>query len=42
LSKVVEQYIKRKIRTLVLTPAEFSDFAENLQSRPHLLIWEIE
>ena len=40
LSKVVEQYIKRKIRTLVLTPAEFADFAENLQSRPHLMIWQ--
>lgn len=42
LSHVVEQYIKRKIRTLVLNREEFRDFSEKLQSRPHLLIWKAE
>ena len=39
LSSKVEEYIKRKIRTLVLTKEEFSGFTDKLQSRPHLLIW---
>jgi len=42
LSNVVEQYIKRKIRTLVLSQAEFGEFSQKLQSRPHLLIWKAE
>lgn len=40
LSKKVELFIKRKIRTLVLTNKEFESFSQNLSSRPHLLIWK--
>ena len=36
----VEKYISRKIRTLVLSQAEFLDFTSTLKSRPHLLIWK--
>ena len=40
LSRKTELYIKRKIRTLVLSEAEFENFLDNLQSQPNILIWE--
>jgi DNA-binding transcriptional ArsR family regulator len=40
LSKKVECYINRKIRTLVLNPSEFQEFQSNIRHRPMLLIWE--
>lgn len=39
LSRKTERYIKRKIRTLVMTPEEFEAFVSRLQARPHILIW---
>ena len=35
-----ERYIKRKIRPLVLTGDEFSDFMSILEDRPHFLVWK--
>jgi hypothetical protein len=40
LSRKTERYIKRKIRTLVLTREEFTAFEPALQNRPHFLVWE--
>ena len=40
LSRKTERYIKRKIRTLVLSKDEFKDFQSRLINRPSLLIWE--
>jgi hypothetical protein len=40
LSRKTERYIKRKIRTLVLTREEFAAFEPALQNRPHFLVWE--
>ena len=40
LSQKTEKYIKRKIRSLVVSSREFERFEEKLQQRPHLLIWE--
>ncbi len=40
LSRKTERYIKRKIRSLVLTRAEFRNFKKTLSKKPHLLIWE--
>jgi cell division protein ZapA (FtsZ GTPase activity inhibitor) len=40
LSQKTEKYIKRKIRSLVVSRAEYSQFQQKLQQRPHLLIWE--
>jgi hypothetical protein len=40
LSRKTERYIKRKIRSLVLSRNEFSDFQPKLKDRPSLLIWE--
>ena len=40
LSRKTERYIKRKIRSLVLTQEEFKAFEPNLENRPILLIWE--
>jgi DNA-binding transcriptional ArsR family regulator len=40
LSRKTERYIKRKIRTLVLTAEEFKAFEPALQSRPKVLVWE--
>jgi len=34
-----ERYIKRKIRTLVLTPDEYQDLQEGLKERPTLVLW---
>jgi hypothetical protein len=40
LSRKTERYIKRKIRSLVLSREEFKKFEEKLKNRPNLLIWE--
>jgi hypothetical protein len=40
LSRKTERYIKRKIRTIVLSRDEFKDFEPKLKKCPHLLIWE--
>jgi cell division protein ZapA (FtsZ GTPase activity inhibitor) len=40
LSQKTEKYIKRKIRSLVLSQEEFTRFETKLRQRPYLLIWE--
>jgi predicted transcriptional regulator len=40
LSRKTERYIKRKIRSLVLSRDEFDDYASKLEKQPHVLIWE--
>ena len=40
LSRKTERYIKRKIRSLVLSQAEFSEYFPKLKARPRILIWE--
>jgi hypothetical protein len=40
LSRKTERYIKRKIRSIVLTSEEFKAFEPALQNRPVLLVWE--
>jgi len=40
LSRKTERYIKRKIRSLVLSKDEFEDILPKLERRPLLLIWE--
>ena len=40
LSRKTERYIKRKIRTLVLSRDEYNAFLPELEKRPRLLIWE--
>jgi hypothetical protein len=40
LSRKTERYIKRKIRSLVLSREEYNDFKSKLEKRPHLLVWE--
>ncbi|MFC1591406.1 winged helix-turn-helix domain-containing protein [Thermodesulfobacteriota bacterium] len=40
LSRKTERYIKRKIRSLCMTRAEFTDFEPELKKRPHILLWE--
>lgn len=40
LSRKTEQYINRKIRSLVLTREEHDNFRPALKNQPHLLIWE--
>jgi hypothetical protein len=40
LSRKTERYIKRKIRTLVLSRDEFKEFEPQLKTYPHILIWE--
>jgi len=40
LSRKTERYIKRKIRSLVLTSGEYSKFQKDLGNRPHILIWK--
>jgi DNA-binding transcriptional ArsR family regulator len=39
LSRKTERYIKRKIRTLTLSEAEFENFKSKLRSQPNILIW---
>ncbi len=38
LSRKTERYIKRKIRSLVLSRDEFNDFSQKLENKPHVLI----
>jgi predicted transcriptional regulator len=40
LSRKTERYIKRKIRSLVLSKEEFDEFLPKLKRRPSALIWE--
>jgi len=40
LSRKTERYIKRKIRSIVLTREEFIEFQPSLKGRPQVLIWE--
>ncbi len=40
LSRKTERYIKRKIRSLVLTQNEYENLFHSFESRPHILIWE--
>jgi hypothetical protein len=40
LSRKTERYIKRKIRSLVLSKDEFKEFEPKLKASPHILIWE--
>jgi len=40
LSRKTERYIKRKIRSLVLSREEYDNLKPNLKNRPRLLIWE--
>jgi hypothetical protein len=35
-----ERYIERKIRTLILTPAEYRQMKPKLDARPYLVLWE--
>ncbi len=40
LSRKTERYIKRKIRSLVLSRDEYEDLKPRLENRPRLLVWE--
>ena len=40
LSRKTERYIKRKIRSLVLSRSEYNKMQPQLKDRPRLLIWE--
>jgi predicted DNA-binding protein YlxM (UPF0122 family) len=40
LSRKTERYIKRKIRSLVLSRDEYKEFEPKLKASPHILIWE--
>jgi predicted DNA-binding transcriptional regulator len=40
LSRKTERYIKRKIRSLVLSQDEYKEFAPKLNTCPNILIWE--
>jgi len=40
LSRKTERYVKRKIRTLVLSQEEYNDLLPELSKRPRVLIWE--
>jgi predicted DNA-binding protein YlxM (UPF0122 family) len=40
LSRKTERYIKRKIRSLVLSKDEFKELMPKLANRPRLLLWE--
>ena len=40
LSRKTERYIKRKIRTMVLTRQEFEAMQDRFKNRPKVLIWE--
>jgi len=40
LSRKTERYIKRKIRSLVISKDEFEDFLPELKRRSRVLIWE--
>ena len=40
LTRKTERHIKRKIRTLIVSQAEKSQFRDMLEKRPHILIWD--
>ena len=40
LTRKTERYVKRKIRSLVLTKDEFNNFMAELENRPRVLIWK--
>jgi predicted nucleotidyltransferase len=40
LTQKTERYIKRKIRTLVLSKEEYDDFEEKFMPQPYVLVWE--
>ena len=40
LSRKTERYVKRKIRSLVLSREEFEEILPQLEGRPRVLIWE--
>lgn len=40
LSRKTERYIKRKIRSLVVSREEYNDLLPELEKRPRILIWE--
>jgi predicted transcriptional regulator len=40
LTRKTEKYVKRKIRSLVLTKDEFNNFLSELENRPRVLIWK--
>ena len=40
LSRKTERYIKRKIRSLVVSREEYTDLKPKLENRPRVLIWE--
>jgi len=42
LSRKTERYIKRKIRSLVLSRDEYNDILPKLEKRPRVLIWEAD
>ena len=42
LSRKTERYIKRKIRSLVVSKNEFEDFFPELKRRPKILIWQAQ
>jgi len=42
LSKKTERYIKRKIRSLVLSREEYKELLPDLNKRPRLLVWEAQ
>jgi predicted transcriptional regulator len=42
LSRKTEQYIKRKIRTLVLSRDEYKSMMSELDKRPNVLVWSSE
>ena len=41
LSRKTERYIKRKIRSLVVSREEYEELKPRLEIRPRLLIWEV-
>jgi hypothetical protein len=40
LSRKTERYIKRKIRSLVVSREEYKELLPKLKDRPRILIWE--
>ena len=40
LSRKTERYIKRKIRTLVMSSAEYQDYKSKIRKQPNVLIWK--
>jgi hypothetical protein len=42
LIRKTEKYVKRKIRSLVLSPSEYQEMLPNLIKRPQILIWKAD